>query len=94
MEFEFFDNFRVNFSPSETYWKKLQTIKILLEEGNDVQSNETIINHLGNHKEAFRSIPTALYCFLRAQTDIPHIEVSRQRLSKPSGNGKRNVKRV
>lgn len=41
----------------------------------DDLSDEEIVKHLGNSIAALHSVPTAIYCFLRAQHKIPGIEV-------------------
>lgn len=38
-------------------------------------SNEEIVNVLGNDVTALYSVPTAIFCFLRSQNPIKHIEV-------------------
>lgn len=57
---------------STAYQDKLQTIIDLLGK-QDVPSEE-IIEILGNNISAYESVPTAIYCFLRAQREIPQID--------------------
>lgn len=40
--------------------------------------DEEVIYVLGNGISAYESVVTAIYCFLRAQTDIPGIETNDQ----------------
>lgn len=53
------------------YQDRLEMVKFLLEKG-DVTSKE-VIQTLGNGICAHDSVPTAIYCFLRAQNEIPHV---------------------
>lgn len=41
----------------------------------DDDFDERVIYHLGNNISAFMSVPTAIFCFLRAQNEIPGIKV-------------------
>lgn len=56
---------------SSAYQSKLQVILELLKKG-DISSEE-ITEVLGNGISAFDSVPTAIYCFLRAQNEIPQV---------------------
>lgn len=38
-------------------------------------TEDEVVEELGNSIAALFSVPTAIYCFLRAQTDIPGIQV-------------------
>lgn len=38
-------------------------------------SDEEIVVALGTNIDALHSVPTAIYCFLKAQADIPSIKV-------------------
>lgn len=59
-------------SNSKAYQDKLLMVQILLEKGS-IESQE-VIEILGNGISAYESVPTAIYCFLRAQSEIPQIE--------------------
>lgn len=54
-----------------TYENQLKIMKDFLKE-NSVTSDE-VIEKLGNSISSIFSVPTAIYCFLRAQDDIPDI---------------------
>lgn len=51
-------------TPEKVYGKKLDDIRILLKKENP--SIDELMNKLGNSAAALNSVPTALYCFLRA----------------------------
>ncbi|XP_055378247.1 ADP-ribosylhydrolase ARH3-like [Condylostylus longicornis] len=57
--------------PSDEYVKQILKIEELLKRE---PSDEMVINKLGNSAEALFSVPTAIYCFLRAQNTIKKIE--------------------
>lgn len=57
---------------STAYEDKLNIILDLL--GKHDFPSEEVIEILGNNISAYESVPTALYCFLRAQKEIPQIE--------------------
>lgn len=59
---------------STAYQDKLQIILELLEQ-QDVSSDK-VIEILGNGISAYESVPTAIYCFLRAQKEIPQIDTN------------------
>ncbi len=48
---------------TEMYKGKIETIKALLDEG---AAEKRVVSELGNGVEAFESVPTAIYSFLRA----------------------------
>lgn len=60
------------------YQNQLNFIKQILQVNTpeDPVSDEEIIYALGTDISALRSVPTAIYCFLRAQSSIPSINVS------------------
>ena len=55
--------------------KQLTKVQKLLELGESA-INDSVIEELGNDVSAIYSVPTAIYCFLRAQQPIPNIEVN------------------
>lgn len=57
------------------YVKKLEKVLELLEHGNSVEG-EQVEEELGVDVSAHRSVPTAIYSFLRASKPIPSIEVA------------------
>ena len=57
--------------PYQTHLKKMQML-LNKKEGADDEEVETI---LGNSVAALYSVPTAIFCFLRACAHIPEIEV-------------------
>lgn len=56
---------------SSAFTDKLHMVIKLLKKGN-VESEE-VIQILGNGISAYESVPTAIYCFLKAQNEIPHV---------------------
>lgn len=56
---------------STFYQNKFKVMMELLEKG-DVETEE-VIEILGNGISAYESVPTAIYCFIRAQKEIPFI---------------------
>lgn len=56
---------------STPYQIKLQAMLGLLKKG-DI-TNEEVVEVLGNGISAYESVPTAIYCFLRAQNEIPQV---------------------
>ncbi|KAK5649651.1 hypothetical protein RI129_000680 [Pyrocoelia pectoralis] len=65
------DDEGLNIDNGTPYKEKLVDIQKLLDSGND--DTEEIIRILGNDIFALHSVPTAIFCFLRAQTPIPRI---------------------
>ena len=61
----------------KSYEYQLQEIKILLERN---PSEEIILNKLGHSAAALYSVPTAIFCFLKAQNSIDGIQVSHYKL--------------
>jgi len=57
--------------PYQTQLKKMQML-LNKKEGAD---DEEVVAVLGNNVAALYSVPTAIFCFLRACTPIPEIEV-------------------
>jgi hypothetical protein len=57
--------------PYQTQLKKMKNLLDKKEDAND----EEVENILGNSVAALYSVPTAIFCFLRACTPIPEIEV-------------------
>lgn len=60
------------------YKTQLQMIKQLLQadKPDDPIRIEEIIGVLGNTVNALYSVPTAIYCFLKAHTGFPEVKVS------------------
>lgn len=60
------------------YYSKLEAMENLLEkeEKGDNILDEEVDKILGTSVTALHSVPTAIYCFLRAQKQIPKIEVT------------------
>ncbi|XP_019754450.1 ADP-ribosylhydrolase ARH3 isoform X1 [Dendroctonus ponderosae] len=64
---------------SETpFCSKLKQMQSLLKKKPSDDLDEEVIYILGNGISAYESVATAIYCFLRAQTDIPGIQTSDQ----------------
>lgn len=59
------------------YVKKLEKVLELLEHGNSVEG-EQVEEELGVDVSAHRSVPTAIYSFLRASKPIPSIETDNE----------------
>ena len=59
---------------SEDYINQLQAVHETLKRGHDV-TKETIVNILGNDVSALKSVPTAIYCFLRPFVDNKTLQV-------------------
>lgn len=57
----------------------LLVLQELLSHGNDV-TREDVVKKLGNTVAALKSVPTAIYCFLRALQPIAGIEVRRRQV--------------
>lgn len=55
---------------------KLHTIKHFLTKKYNDEYDDDVIFELGNGISAYESVPTAIFCFLRAQTEIPTVQVS------------------
>ncbi|XP_063221231.1 ADP-ribosylhydrolase ARH3-like isoform X2 [Bacillus rossius redtenbacheri] len=55
------------------YQTQLKHVKELLDRGDGVEDAE-VVRQLGNNVAALFSVPTAIYCFLRAQEDIEGIK--------------------
>ncbi|XP_060531177.1 ADP-ribosylhydrolase ARH3-like [Cylas formicarius] len=58
------------------YQEKLQRIMSLLDKEHSDDLDDMVILTLGNGISAYESVPTAIYCFLRAQKMIPNIDTS------------------
>nr|XP_023017285.1 poly(ADP-ribose) glycohydrolase ARH3-like [Leptinotarsa decemlineata] len=56
------------------YQEKLKVVEHLLGKRIDTDLDEEVIFCLGNGISSYESVPTAIYCFLRAQSEIPHIK--------------------
>lgn len=53
----------------------MKMVERLLEKPDNDDLDEEAIYCLGNGISAHESVPTAIYCFLKAQNDISRIEV-------------------
>ena len=60
------------------YCTQLVKLRRLLELGDEVTSHR-VVEDLGNDIAAVYSVPTAIYCFLRAQQPIADINVRSQK---------------
>ncbi|XP_065207065.1 ADP-ribosylhydrolase ARH3-like isoform X2 [Planococcus citri] len=58
---------------SASYFVQLTKVRKLLELGENAIT-DVVVEELGNDVSAIYSVPTAIYCFLRAQQPIPNIE--------------------
>lgn len=66
--------FRLNFEDSLPYGAKLDLVKHFLSLEYHDEIDEDVIQKLGNSISAYDSVPTAIYCFLRAiKGEIPGI---------------------
>ncbi|KAJ8980095.1 hypothetical protein NQ317_008556 [Molorchus minor] len=61
---------------SKAYQDSLEIVEYLLEKEYNDGLDEEVIEKLGNDIRAHKSVPTAIYCFLRAQSEIPKIDTS------------------
>lgn len=65
--------FRLDFEFPTPYKKQLEEmVRLLSQEHVHFSEVETV---LGTSVAALHSVPTAIYCFLRAQQPVPDIEV-------------------
>lgn len=71
--------FSEDFEITYPYQKQLDIVKGFLTCEEKDRPNEEIVKRLGTSIAALYSVPTAIYCFLRAQTAIPGIKVRRWR---------------
>lgn len=62
----------LNPDPNYTYRSQLGVMKDLLNK--DHPNDEEVVNKLGHSVAALYSVPTAVFSFLKAQTEIPEIE--------------------
>lgn len=53
---------------------QLGIIKTLISENDEGPHNEKVVQTLGNSVTALYSVPTAIFCFLRAQKPITGIQ--------------------
>lgn len=70
--------FRMYAGTEAVFSTQLGIVKDLLNSKNLNVSDEVVLNSLGHNNRALFSVPTAIYCFLRAIKSIPQIEVSIQ----------------
>lgn len=56
------------------YKSQLKFVRDLISEGGDGPHDEKVVHLLGNDVSALHSVPTAIYCFLRAQRPVKNIE--------------------
>lgn len=69
------ENFRIESEDATPYQSKLRRIQKLLKTKHSDDYNDEVIYHLGNDISALRSVPTAIFCFLKAQKEISGIDV-------------------
>lgn len=65
--------FRLGRDDSTPYQNQLKLMQELLS--NNTTTDEEVEDQLGTSIAALYSVPTAIYCFLRAQSEIPGVEV-------------------
>lgn len=70
--FDFID-YLESLTSSEVYLRKLKRLGELLEEEH---SRREVVKNLGNSVEAFNSVPTAIYCYLREQDPVKAIQAA------------------
>lgn len=58
------------------YQDKIKQVEELLQKNFSDELDFEVIDILGNGISAYESVPTAIYCFLRAQKEIPRIETN------------------
>ncbi|XP_046489458.1 ADP-ribosylhydrolase ARH3 [Neodiprion pinetum] len=56
------------------YKTQLKLLRNLICEDGDGPHDEKVVHQLGNDVSALHSVPTAIYCFLKAQKPIPAIQ--------------------
>ena len=61
-------------SEPKPYKVQLGILKTLISENDDGQHTEKVVEKLGNSVTALYSVPTAIFCFLRAQKPITGIQ--------------------
>lgn len=57
------------------YQKQLLHVRRFLTCAEEDRTDEEVVKYLGTSISALYSVPTAIYCFLRAQEEIPGIKV-------------------
>lgn len=62
-------------TPYQTQLKMIQKL-LNLEKSEKVVSEDQVVASLGNSIAALHSVPTAIYCYLKAQNEISGIDVS------------------
>nr|XP_022904257.1 poly(ADP-ribose) glycohydrolase ARH3-like [Onthophagus taurus] len=60
-------------SPYQSQLKRIQKL-FEIEKPNEPVSDDEVVACLGNSISALHSVPTAIYCYLRAQNDIPDLK--------------------
>ncbi|KAL7290293.1 hypothetical protein TKK_0015993 [Trichogramma kaykai] len=74
MKFVEIDEEGLDLIEAQPYTAQLKLVKnLLLEEGDDNPTHQKVIKLLGNDISGLRSVPTAIFCFLRAQKPISGI---------------------
>ncbi|GAB1866309.1 ADP-ribosylhydrolase ARH3 [Camponotus japonicus] len=61
---------------SQPYKERLKRVKNLLSETRDEPNEQRIVKELGNNVRALESVPTAIFCFLKAQKRIKRIRTN------------------
>ncbi|KAK2588728.1 hypothetical protein KPH14_001616 [Odynerus spinipes] len=64
----------LDLAEAQPYKRKLNVMRKLISEDKEGPRSEEVIRHLGNNIVALHSVPTAIFCFLRAQKPITGIE--------------------
>lgn len=65
---------RLGLSEPQPYKVQLCMVKSLISEDSEGLHDEKVIQKLGNSVAALYSVPTAIFCFLRAQKPITGIQ--------------------
>lgn len=64
---------RFGVAEPETFKARLGAVKHLLKEDGEAAYGSKVVEKLGHDVTAFGSVPTAIFCFLRAQKSIEGI---------------------
>jgi poly(ADP-ribose) glycohydrolase ARH3 len=70
------NNYRLGIDDFNPYEDKMKTVQYFLNIKYHDELDEEVAQNLGNSIGAYESVPTAIYCFLRALNEIPTINVS------------------
>ena len=74
--FEMSNRCSLDIEDTTPYQTQLETIqKMLSPKEYDIITEDEVVALLGNNIDALHSVPTAIYCYLRAQDKIPNVDV-------------------